>query len=97
MPTPMPSSPLHRCQQHALRQKLDKDSPWSRSQRTAYRHLFLTCHALGEQEIGNIDASDQQDKAHCPQQKPECQLSSLGRKSFLSGSTKDPQPLLLFG
>ncbi len=70
----------HQGEQEAFGKQLNEDGPRSCPQRAADGQLFLPGHAAGQQEIGDVDAGDQEHKSDRAQQQPQGQLSLLGQE-----------------
>ena len=60
-----------KCQQQAFGQQLGKDGGARRAQCTAYGQLLLPHHAARQQQIGHIDAGNEQHKADGAEQEPQ--------------------------
>jgi hypothetical protein len=82
-PAAIPEEASQDRQQNALREKRGEDCRRPRSQSTANRHFPLPRNALGEQQIGNIYASDEEQETHCAQQQPKRSLPIAGQKVIL--------------
>ena len=62
-----PKGPTYERQQHGFGQYLPQYATRTRSQCRANRNLFLPPEGSGQDQIGDVDASDQQDAGHRPQ------------------------------
>ena len=65
-----------------LRQKLAEDLPARGSERTANRNLPIASRTFGQQQIGDIDAGDEQHKANRAEKKPEV-VNAVGRQKVI--------------
>ena len=52
------------CQEHALSERLADQPAATGTQREAHGHFALPCGSPREQEVGHIDAGDQQDESN---------------------------------
>ena len=66
-----------------LRKKLGKDGAASGTERAANSQFLLARHAARQQEIGDVDAGNEQHKAHGAKEQPEHLDAFFGQKVVL--------------
>ena len=63
--------PAQQSQQRAFREKLADDPRPPGAHGQPHRHLFLTGGGAGEQQVGDVDAGDEEQKAHRAQEEQQ--------------------------
>ena len=84
-------------QQQALGHQLAAQAPGACAQRRAHRHLLAARAAARQQQVGQIDAGDQQHQADRAPQQPQRRPQPAGQIRPAGRATRMPQPVLVLG